>query len=81
VTAESALSRFLRTDPRDVGCDEAWRVVHVYAEIVEAGLDPEARFPGVTAHLDACGPCAEDFRGLLDALRGQVEEAPHDVES
>ena len=66
---ELALDRFLRTDPRDVGCDQAWEVVHVYAELVVAGDDPEVRFPGVTAHLSSCGPCADDFRGLLQALR------------
>ena len=66
---ELALDRFLRTDPRDVGCDQAWEVVHVYAELVVAGDDPEGRFPGVTAHLSSCGPCADDFRGLLQALR------------
>ncbi len=80
MTGENALTRFLRTDPRDVGCDEAWRVAHVYAEIVEAGDDPEARFPGVTAHLGACGPCDEDFQGLLRALREQAAEfAPRDA--
>jgi len=26
------LDRFLRTDPQDVGCDEAMRVLHVYVE-------------------------------------------------
>jgi hypothetical protein len=69
---ESALDRFLRTDPRDVGCDAAWQVVHVYAELVVAGEDPEQQFPGVTAHLASCGPCAEDFRGLLQALRDGI---------
>ena len=71
-----ALGRFLHTDPLDVGCDEAWEVVHVYAELVVAGDDPERRFPGVTAHLASCGPCEDDFRGLLQALRDSV--APED---
>jgi hypothetical protein len=26
---------------------------------------------GVTAHLDACGPCGEDFRGLLATIRAE----------
>ena len=25
----------------------------------------ETDYPGVAAHLRVCGPCAEDFRGLL----------------
>jgi len=67
-----ALDLFLRTDPLDVGCDKAWEVVHMYAELVVAGHDPERRFPGVTAHLASCGPCDDDFHGLLQALRHGV---------
>lgn len=61
----SALARFLQTDPRDVGCDEAMEIVHVYADLVVAGAAAEQRYPGVGAHLHACGPCGQDFEGLL----------------
>jgi RNA polymerase sigma-70 factor, ECF subfamily len=64
------LARFLRTDPRDVGCDEAMAVLHVYVGLVAAGQDAAGRYPGVTAHLVACGPCGEDFEGLLLAVTG-----------
>ena len=30
----------------------------------------------IAAHLRACGPCGEDFDGLLAALRDQAPEAP-----
>jgi hypothetical protein len=62
------LERFLATDPADVGCDEAMRILHVYADLVAQGADAAARYPGVKAHLDACGPCSEDFHGLLALL-------------
>lgn len=61
----SALDRFLRTDPRDVGCEQAMDVLHVYVELTLAGQAPESRYPGVAAHLRACGPCSEDFESLL----------------
>ncbi len=64
-----ALDRFLRTDPADVGCDEAVEVLHTYVELVLAGHDAAARYPGVAAHLRACGPCGTDFDGLLAAVR------------
>jgi hypothetical protein len=67
------LERFLRTDPKDVGCDEAMTVLHVYADIVARDEDPEVLYPGVTAHLRACGPCAEDLHGLLEAIRASRE--------
>jgi hypothetical protein len=64
------LEAFLRTDPRDVGCGEAMEILHVYAELVAD--DPgaaEQGYPGVAAHLRACGPCATDLAGLLELLR------------
>jgi hypothetical protein len=60
------LEHFLQTDPRDVGCEEAMDVLHVYVDLVRSGANPDA---GVTAHLSACGPCDEDFEGLLAAAR------------
>ena len=68
----SALDRFLRTDPNDVGCAQAMEVLHVYAELVAAGEPAEQRYAGIAAHLQACGPCGEDFEGLLAALRDEA---------
>jgi len=59
------LDAFLHTDPADVGCDEAMRILHVYVELVASGEDAAARYPGLAAHLRVCGPCSEDFEGLL----------------
>ena len=57
------LERSLDTDPRDVGCDEAMAVLHIYVELTAE--QRAQRYPGVLAHLLACGPCADDFNGLL----------------
>jgi len=65
-----ALEKFLRTDPRDVGCDQAMAVLHIYVDLAAAGDDAASRYPGVAAHLLACGPCSEDFAGLLLAVTG-----------
>jgi hypothetical protein len=64
-TAWDRLDQFLVTDPRDVGCKQAMELLHVYVDLVAAGGDPEHRHPGIAAHLRACGPCSEDFQGLL----------------
>ena len=71
MTGWSELDRFLRTDPRDVGCARAVEILHVYAELAAAGDPVAERYPGLAAHLRACGPCGEDFEGLVAALRGQ----------
>jgi hypothetical protein len=67
----SELDSFLRTDPRDVGCAQAMEMLHIYAERVAAGDPAEQQYPGIAAHLRACGPCGEDFEGLLAAVRGE----------
>lgn len=71
MTGWPQLDRFLRTDPRDVGCAEAMSLLHVYTELVAAGEPVGERYPGVAVHLGACGPCGEDFEGLLAALRDE----------
>jgi hypothetical protein len=64
------LEAFLQTDPRDAGCDATMEMLDVYAELVAAGADPADRFPGIKAHLLACGPCTADLEGLLAAITG-----------
>jgi hypothetical protein len=63
------LDRFLRADPRDVGCARAMEMLHIYVELLAAGEPAKQRYPGIAAHLSACGPCGEDFKGLLAAVR------------
>lgn len=65
---QTALDRFLLTDPKDVGCEQAMEFLHVYVELVAAGAGAEERYSGIAAHLEACGPCSEDFAGLLAAI-------------
>ena len=67
----AALDRFLHTDPHDVGCAEAMDMLHVYADLVAADARAEERYPGIAAHLRACGPCGEDFAGLLAVIAGE----------
>ena len=68
--------RFLATDPHDVGCDEAMRVMHVYVDLIADGIDPAERYPGVAAHLASCEACAEDVVGLLAAVRAEGSARP-----
>ena len=50
----SELDEFLRTDPRDVGCAQAMELLHIYADLVAAGVPAAERYPGIAAHLRAC---------------------------
>ena len=70
MTGWRALDQFLQTDPQDVGCDQAMEILDLYVDaVIRQGADAtERRYPGVAAHLRACGPCGEDFAGLLAAV-------------
>ena len=63
----NALLGFLTTDDSDAGCEQTLELLHVYVELMLAGQDPERAYPGSTAHLRSCGPCVEDFDGLMAA--------------
>jgi hypothetical protein len=43
VNGRDELDRFLRTDPRDVGCARAMEMLHVYVELVAAGEPAQQR--------------------------------------
>jgi hypothetical protein len=66
------LERFLRTDPRDAGCAETMRLLHVYVDALLAGEAPQLRFPGIAAHLDQCSPCSDELEGLIQAARASL---------
>lgn len=68
MTARDSIDRFLRTDTDDGGCAETMSLMHVFAELVLAGLDAAKRYPRVAAHLAGCEACGEDYAGLLAAL-------------
>jgi len=72
MNGNTELDRFLSTDPRDVGCQQALQILHVYVDLVAAGRSAQDRYPGVAAHLRACGPCSDDFDGLLAAVESQL---------
>lgn len=67
-----ALQRFLRTDPIDAGCAETFERLGAYVDAELLFGDAEDRYPGIAAHLRVCGPCLEDFRGLLLAAGGSA---------
>jgi hypothetical protein len=71
----NALERFLATDPVDPGCAKALEMLDAYVDTLLAAGDPEKRFPDVAAHLRDCGPCFEDFEGLVAAVRRGREAA------
>lgn len=73
MTGWDSLRTFLRTDPADAGCAETFRLLDRYVERELAFGDARLAFPGIAAHLDVCGPCVEDVRGLLAAITEHID--------
>jgi hypothetical protein len=67
-----SLQRFLDADAADVGCGETFALLAAYVQRQLDFADAEIAYPGVSAHLRVCGPCSEDFRGLLAAARDRA---------
>jgi hypothetical protein len=53
----------------ELACEEAYRLLDEYADMLLRGEDPEVLLPQVKHHLEMCMDCKEEFEMLLAALR------------
>jgi len=53
----------------EIACEEAYRLLDEYADMLLRGEDPGILLPQVKHHLEMCMDCREEFEMLLSALR------------
>ena len=53
----------------EIGCDECFERLDIFAETELSGVDGSAAMPLVRDHLDKCEDCRSKFEALLTALR------------
>ena len=53
----------------EIGCDECFERVDIFAETELSGVDASAAMPLVRDHLDKCADCRSKFEALQTALR------------
>jgi hypothetical protein len=70
--AENLVEGLLGPEEPEVGCDECFAELDRYVELELAGADPDARLPGVRAHLAGCLACREEHQSLRDLLSGDA---------
>jgi hypothetical protein len=58
------------THATEIGCDECFERLDIFAETELSGVDASAAMPLVGDHLDKCADCRSKFEALLRALRG-----------
>ena len=66
--ASRLLARLLGPADPELGCEECFELLDVYAEAELAGADADARVPGMRAHLEGCPACAEEHESLREFL-------------
>ena len=70
----AAIERLLGPDGHEVSCDRCFELIDEYVDAELAGLDADARMPGMREHLEGCPACHEDhesLRALVVAERSQ----------
>ena len=58
------------THETEIGCDECFERMDIFAEAELSGVDASAAMPLVGDHLDKCADCHSKFEALIRALRG-----------
>lgn len=53
----------------EIACEEAYRLLDQYADVLLRGEDAAALLPQVKRHLEMCMDCGEELEALLAALR------------
>ena len=56
-----------RTD--EIGCDECFERMGIFAELTLAGMKAEEAMPLVQDHLQRCADCREEYEALLVAIQ------------
>jgi hypothetical protein len=49
----------------EVTCEQCFELLDQYVELELAGVDVDARIPGLSTHLEGCPACREDHESLL----------------
>ena len=58
------LERLLGPTGYEVSCEQCFELLDEYVELELAGVDADARIPGLSAHLEGCPACREDHESL-----------------
>jgi hypothetical protein len=66
------LAHVLGPSAPEVGCDACFDQLDRYVELELAGVDADASFPGLGAHLAGCPACREEHDSLLALISGDA---------
>jgi hypothetical protein len=58
------LERLLGPTGYEVSCEQCFELLDEYVELELAGVDADARIPGLRTHLAGCPACREEHQSL-----------------
>ena len=61
---QDKIERLLGPTGPQITCEQCFELLDEYVELELAGSDPDARIPGMRAHLDGCPACHEEHESL-----------------
>ena len=65
---DAMLGRVLGPGAPELTCEQCFEELDRYVELTLAGEAADTGVPGMSAHLDGCPACAEDFASLRDLV-------------
>jgi hypothetical protein len=66
------LTRLIGPPGPEISCEECFEQLDRYVGLELAGSDADAAVPGMRAHLEGCGACAEDRESLHAILLSET---------
>jgi hypothetical protein len=67
-TTRTLIARLLGPVGPELTCEECFEHLDEFVDLEVAGVDADARLPGMRAHLAGCPACHEDHESLHDLV-------------
>jgi hypothetical protein len=68
-TNDNTLKRLLGPAGPELLCDECFEKLDEYVELELQGAEADDRIPGMSAHLEGCPACREDYHSLRELVQ------------
>ncbi|MFN1834249.1 hypothetical protein AB2B38_003210 [Balneola sp. MJW-20] len=68
------MSKLPATHEAEIGCDECFEELHIFAEMELKGKSPGDAMPLLKEHLDNCGECRQEYEALLEGIKALGNE-------
>jgi anti-sigma factor RsiW len=70
-TGDTTLRRMLGPAEPELLCDECFEKLDEYVDLELRDAEPDARVPGMRAHLEGCPACHEEYASLRELVRSR----------